>query len=249
MTLDRTDGIWRESEVARRYLDDVAVGAIPLENEHLAIMCRLIMYERPEVRRFMDIGCGNGILSAVILEKYPDSSGVLVDFSETMLKAAKEKLRSNEKNLTFAMIDYGDEKWLKDLSVLCGKTSDFDVVVSRLSIHHQLDARKIEIYKEIFDILAPGGIFVNIEHVAPASESGSKLFADYIVDHLYDSQVKKDTGKNRDQIARDFHERHQKDADIVAPVEKQCEWLREIGFNDVDCYFKVFDIAVFAGRK
>ena len=35
----------------------------------------------------------------------------------------------------------------------------------------------------------------------------------------------------------------------MASVEDQCEWLREIGFADVDCFFKVFELAVFGGRK
>ena len=26
-------------------------------------------------------------------------------------------------------------------------------------------------------------------------------------------------------------------------------WLRQIGFQDVDCYFKAFELALFGGRK
>jgi len=32
-------------------------------------------------------------------------------------------------------------------------------------------------------------------------------------------------------------------------LEKQCEWLREIGFNEVDCYMKIFELALFGGIK
>ncbi len=32
-------------------------------------------------------------------------------------------------------------------------------------------------------------------------------------------------------------------------VEAQCKWLRELGYADVDCYLKLFEIAVFGGRK
>ena len=38
-------------------------------------------------------------------------------------------------------------------------------------------------------------------------------------------------------------------ANILAPVEVQCQWLREIGFTDVDCYLKMFEVAVFGGRR
>jgi len=48
---------------------------------------------------------------------------------------------------------------------------------------------------------------------------------------------------------RCFSERPDKDENKIAPVEQQCGWLRDIGFNDVDCFFKLFEIAIFGGRK
>ena len=39
------------------------------------------------------------------------------------------------------------------------------------------------------------------------------------------------------------------DANLLAPVEAQCEWLREIGFDHVDCYFKFLILALFGGVK
>ena len=38
-------------------------------------------------------------------------------------------------------------------------------------------------------------------------------------------------------------------ANILAPVEMQCDWLREIGYEEVDSYFRIYELAVFAGRK
>ena len=32
---------------------------------------------------------------------------------------------------------------------------------------------------------------------------------------------------------------------IPAPVETQCQWLRDIGFQEVDCFFKTFELALF----
>ena len=40
-----------------------------------------------------------------------------------------------------------------------------------------------------------------------------------------------------------------KKENIPAPLETQCRWLREIGFEDVDCFFKTFELALFGGRK
>jgi len=46
-----------------------------------------------------------------------------------------------------------------------------------------------------------------------------------------------------------FSERPDKVENKLTPVEQQCGWLREIGFNDIDCFFKLFEIAIFGGRK
>jgi hypothetical protein len=40
-----------------------------------------------------------------------------------------------------------------------------------------------------------------------------------------------------------------KEANILAPVETQCQWLREIGFEHVDCYLKIFELEVFDGVR
>jgi hypothetical protein len=32
-------------------------------------------------------------------------------------------------------------------------------------------------------------------------------------------------------------------------VEVQCQWLRQIGFGHVDCYLKIFELALFGGLR
>ena len=53
----------------------------------------------------------------------------------------------------------------------------------------------------------------------------------------------------RAEVETNYYNRPDKAANILAPVELQCQWLREIGFTDVDCYLKIFELAVFGGRK
>jgi len=122
-------------------------------------------------------------------------------------------------------------------------------VVSGFAIHHQPDKRKHELYAEIFELLALSGIFLNLEHVASATGAGQKLFDDFFVDHLYDFHCRSDTETDRETISNEYYNRPDKKENILAPVQDQCQWLRQIGFADVDCFFKVFELALFGGRK
>jgi hypothetical protein len=55
--------------------------------------------------------------------------------------------------------------------------------------------------------------------------------------------------RSRDEIANTYYYRPDKTANILAPVELQCAWLREIGYQHVDCYLKIFELALFGGMK
>jgi hypothetical protein len=70
-----------------------------------------------------------------------------------------------------------------------------------------------------------------------------------MIDSIFAYHARLGSGKSRAQIARDYVHRPDKAANILAPVEEQCAWLRAIGLEDVDCYFKVLELAVFGGRR
>ena len=89
----RRDTVWQETEAVRYYLDSIR-GALPFAAEHFAIMLRFIASAGHPVRRFLDLGAGDGALSAVLLDRYPNAEAVVVDFSEPMLAAARDRLGS-----------------------------------------------------------------------------------------------------------------------------------------------------------
>jgi tRNA (cmo5U34)-methyltransferase len=235
---ERTDTVWKDSSLAAVFLEGVRA-AIPLAQEQIEVMVRLIAACGRPVRRFLDLGCGDGVLAAAIFQRFPEAAGVLVDFSEPMLDAARKRVAG--RHATFVNADYGVKSWIESIAA----TGPYDAVVSGYSIHHQPDARKREVYAEIFDLLGSGGIFINVEHVSSPSGWVGAVNDDLFVDHLHRAHP----AKSRDEVAQTYYNRPDKAANILAPVDVQCAWLRDIGFTDVDCYLKIFELAVFGGRR
>lgn len=236
--------IWKRDDLSKRYLDGVR-GAIPLADYQIETILTIIRKTELVVRTFLDLGCGDGILGRALLSEYPDATGVFLDFSDTMIEAARQKTSNISRKLSFVIEDYGKPSWTKSVS----KYGVFDVIVSGLSIHHQKDERKREIYEEIFNLLAPGGLFLNLEHVASPTPFLQHLHDEFFIDSLYRYHQTIDPTKTREEIALSHYKNPLYEANILTSVDTQCSWLQQIGFKEVDCYLKIFEIALFGGMK
>lgn len=82
-------------------------------------------------------------------------------------------------------------------------------------LFHLPHARKYELYQEIYKLLSPNGIFINVEHVASQSKWGEMLSDELFIDYLTAFEEKQGSGKKRDQISRDFHNREDKKDNIL----------------------------------
>jgi len=242
--MQRQDTIWKSAAVSNDFLEGMR-GAIPLAAEQLSVLLRVIQAARPDLETFLDLGCGDGILAQAILAHYPDARGVLLDFSEPMIQAAQHKLAARRDNLIFLVQDYGISEWVESLR----SPAPFDAIVSGFSIHHQPDERKRALYQEIYDLLKPGGVFLNLEHVAPASRWVEGVFDEIFIDAMVAFNQRRGIEQTREETTTAYHNRPHKEANILAPLEMQCEWLREIGFIHVDCYLKIFELALFGGIR
>jgi SAM-dependent methyltransferase len=238
-----TDKVWKLPAIVNRFLSYRA--AIPMAQEQIGVMTSILKSREEPVGTFLDLGCGDGILGAAILGEYPSARGVLVDFSVPMLEQARDQLQEYAGQLVFENLDYGNPAWVNEMQAY----RPFDAIVSGYSIHHQPDARKPEIYEEIFSLLSPGGWFVNIEHVSSAAQLNIDLFENHYVAARHVIEQRNGGTRTLDELAEEYKNRPDKAANILAPVERQCDWLREIGYEEVDCYFRIYELAVFAGRK
>jgi ubiquinone/menaquinone biosynthesis C-methylase UbiE len=245
MTDDLTAAPAGNADLVATFLQNVR-GATPLSIEQIDIMLQLLTAARGSaVENFLDLGCGDGMLSAAILDEFPTARGCLVDISEPLLTAARHQLEAHANRVDFIVADYTQPGWTKAIA----RFSPFDAVVSAFAVHGSPDLQKRELYSQIFQLLTPEGPFVNIEQVASATRWTESIWDDYLIEAIFGPEIKGASGKKRLEVAREYYRRAHRKGNTRAPLEVQCDWLREIGFENVDCYLKVAELAVFGGQR
>ncbi len=242
--MNRTDEVWKKQDLALAFLENVR-SAIPMAAEQIDIMLRVVRSRVPGDCSFIDLGCGDGILGRAIHAMYPQSVGVLLDFSPSMIEAAREIAGPAGGKLSFILGDYASPDWTDTVKGL----APFDLVVSGYSIHHQPDERKQALFREIFNLLKPGGLFLNLDTVTPQPEWTEELWDNLFIDSLFEFEQRKGSARTRDEVAGEWLARPDREANILAPLDAQLDWLAEAGFFDIACYFQVLAQALFGGTK
>jgi len=210
---DRDVNLWNSPTHALEYLR--RADSIPHRTEGEA---ELLEWLPKRCDRILDLGSGDGRLLALVKLARPESYGVAIDFSETMLGLLRERFEGDP---TVRPIEH-------DLArPLPASLGSFDAVVSSFAIHHVSHERKRDLYSEVYDLLRPGGVFCNLEHVASPTRRLHEAFLGAL------------------QVAPEDEDPSNK----LLDVETQLTWLRQVGFADVDCHWKWRELALFGGQR
>jgi tRNA (cmo5U34)-methyltransferase len=235
-------GTWKRDDVATGYLSERS-HFIPDRPRQLEVLVRVVRSANRVPARILDLGAGDGVLLESFLEAFPEATGIAVDFSPVMVEKARERLSRFGPRATVAEGDLGSPAWLNSVE------PPFDAVVSGLAIHHLTDERKRTLYGEIFGLLNPGNTFLNCEHVASRGVWGQGMYDDAVSEHLWRRRQDQGESVSFEKVRAEYVSRPDRADNILALVEDQCAWLRDIGFQDVDCFWKYFELAIFGGRR
>ncbi len=206
--------------------------AIPFHDEiHGAIQSFFLENWEPSAPLdILDLGVGTGLTSKMVMDLLPQAHLTVVDFSETMMAGARDKLGTER--VEYVLADYAKEAIT---------TNSFDVVMSVIGLHHQTNVGKLAMFTKIRNALSPeNGVFIFGDLVTFRDPQKAAMEAARHYHHLVEKAADDKT------LAEWAH--HHMFLNQLAPLEEQLEWLGVAGFTDVQVRFQQYQTALVIAR-
>jgi tRNA (cmo5U34)-methyltransferase len=203
---------------------------IPCFDDFYAAAVEALPFAATDQIDVLDLGAGTGLLSAFVRERFPHAHLTLLDASREMLDIARDRFRSASDRIEYVVGDYAREL----------PEGEFHAVVSAVSIHHLDEEAKKALWREIFRIVRPGGIFVNADQVLGRTAEEEKFFREAWLNEV------RECGVSAADLAGALERMRE---DKLSTLEVQLAGLGAAGFERVGCVFQEKSFAVFAGRK
>ena len=166
-------------------------------------------------QHILDLGCGNGNVTALLLDKFPNASFTLFDASTEMLKVCRNRFTSHDQ---FQFI----QGYFQDANF---GVSSFDLIVGGLSLHHLEGEEKQQLFRKALQWLTLGGCL-----------SASDLFVEKNDEPRHSTIIaewKKDafalgTVDDEWEWIMDHYDKY----DRPNSFENQLKWLIDAGFSE-----------------
>jgi tRNA (cmo5U34)-methyltransferase len=237
---------WGDRDKAAWFVEN-AETIIPHRREQLILLAELIPAPRDAGIAVLDLGAGFGAATEKILQRYVNASVTCIDGSAEMVKIARERMAKYGARVRIYHVDLADAAWRRSIN------GPFEAAVSAVAIHHLNDERKRALYREVYALLRPGGVFLNNDIVtAPAALQARFEELNLLAIQEQDRHKRGATrplAEIRAEMRMQLESAGPKHHSRIASLGDQLGWLREAGFKSVDCYWKFLELSIFGGAK
>jgi len=187
----------------------------------------------PQAVNLLDIGCGAGNYTLMMLTKIPDLNCTLVDLSKPMLEKAFERVSQKTKNQVTIL--QGD---IREVNM---NENHFDIILAGAVLHHLRDDGDWETtFEKLFKLLKPGGCLMISDLITQDTE----LVIEYTWER-YGDYLEGFGGKAYRQNVFDYIAKE----DSPRSMNYQLDLMKQIGFRKVEILHKNMCFGAFGGIK
>jgi ubiquinone/menaquinone biosynthesis C-methylase UbiE len=166
-------------------------------------------------KNILDLGCGNGNVTAQLIQLFPEAKYTLVDASQDMLDLCE--LRFKDLSITFV------QSYFRDFTF---RSEQYDLVVAGFSLHHCDAEEKQFLFKQIENTLMPNGIFSSsdlmINKKNPDHSRLIKYWKTFVTNNYADDEKWKWLMEHYDEF------------DKPDNFKNQMAWLEKLGYKVID---------------
>jgi len=193
----------------------------------------------------LDVGCGPGTLSALVLEKIPDSKVIGIDVSDQMVEVAKKKLAPIcGKRFSGYVADFNSDRfWISPVD------NAYHFIVSTLALHYLSDDRRHCFFKEVFDHLSSPGMFIagigSRSFIPEIAEMEYSFWLEFVYDNFDEAKKPKDF----EIFKREFEKKlNEVNINWQSP-EEYLNCLRNAGFAKTEIVWHRWAMSIYLAIK
>jgi tRNA (cmo5U34)-methyltransferase len=203
--------------------------------QHIQLLKDILSFKETPPSAIIELGCGTGFFSSILIERYNQAHFILVDGSADMLTQCKKK-STEKRNHQYVNCFLQEMKW--------ASIPTADIIFSALTIHHLTGGEKTELYRNIFSHLSKNGRFIYFDQFKTGSEA-SDLLLEYLA--CKDMQHKLRAGIPEaveikeleiDEIIQRDRKVKFNDNDKEADIYESLIQLRNTGFKNVTVVYQ-----------
>jgi tRNA (cmo5U34)-methyltransferase len=187
----------------------------------------------PAATALLDIGCGAGNYTLMMLSKIPNLNCTLVDLSKPMLDKAYERVSPVTSNKV--EIIQGD---IRNIEL---PNNHFDILLAGAVLHHLRDDKDWETtFTKLHKLLKPGGCLMISDLITQDTEVLNNYTWEKYGDYLESIGGKDYRQKVLDYVAKE---------DSPRSLNYQLDLMKKVGFSQVEILHKNLCFAAFGGIK
>ncbi len=235
--------------------DRMAPALVPMYDWLQEEMLRLLQVEALEAGCLVDLGAGSGIFLEKALACNPQLTGVWVDSSPAFRTVAERRLARFAERMVYIASPL-EASWEAQL------TLPVRAITSMSAIHHLEREEKHTLYQRCFNLLVPGGWFVNCDEMQTLSRAAYRASLEFWLRYVDDAPSRLPADQQeayagwrahfagwKTRNLDHFDEPKVKGDDLHESFLDQVRWLQEIGFANADLFVKYHLWCLIGGRK
>lgn len=181
--------------------------------------------------KILELGAGTGALTERTARHLPGSSICAADLSAESLKICADRVGKHAAIETIT----------GDMRELNFEPERFDCILSSIAIHHLTSPEKEHLFLKCFGWLKPNGVFSYCDQFSAPTRDIYQAN----IEHWHRIALSKGATEAEWQAWMEHQDQH----DYHDPLDDQMQWLKQAGFEQVDCQWRHLLWTVLSARK